>query len=220
MEHRLYSLAKYPLKLTWHENKTTYLTVRKEKSVLHLRLHRLFFHAPTPILEALLLYAAKRDREAGGKIKQMAHLYFSSLVLEPSLMNSQGKVYNLQEILDRMQVFMPIKVENISIGWSKRSRVGSFRSITYGTFNRCTREICIHPILDQSEVPLYFLEFIVYHELLHAIYPSKMDGKGKCQIHSKEFKEQEELFPRFKLAKEWEKKSLEFFKRGQKHGRS
>jgi hypothetical protein len=216
MNHRLHELAPCPLHLIWHENKTTYLSVKKERRRLSLRVHRLFFDAPTPVLEALLHYALKGDRDSLAILKQMAHLHFSQNHIAPDPLSSQGKIYDLQEILDRSRQIIP--VADVSIGWSNRRTKSKFRSMTFGTYDKHSRQIRIHPLLDDPDVPLYFLEFIVYHELLHAVCPSKMDIEGRCSVHTREFRDRERQFPRFHEAKEWEKTSLKYFKR-KSHGR-
>lgn len=218
MQHKLHTLAPLPLNIVWHENKTTYLSIRKERRCLHLRLHRLFYDAPTPVLEALIQFALKRDRKSSVIIKQMAHLHFSNEVVQPEPLESRGAVYDLQEILNRWNEIL--KIENIFIGWSKYSRASRFRSLTFGSYDKHCRQIRINPLLDQKEVPLYFLEFIVYHEMLHAVCPSKMDSQGRCLVHTKEFREKEKQFPQYQEAKEWEKTSLTFFKKRKSHGRS
>ena len=148
--HRLHTLSPVPLKLVWHENKATYLTVRKERKQLYLRIHKLFYDAPTPVLEALIEYAIKKDRESGIVIKQMAHLYYSNVILEPPKVNPKGSVYDLSEIFDRINGHLLEKIEGVSIGWSKRRPWKSkFYSITYGTFDKHTRQIRINPILEQ-----------------------------------------------------------------------
>lgn len=218
MKHKLELLATVPIEIIWHENKTTYLTVKKEAGRTSLRLHRLFYDAPTPVLEALLRYAFKRDRKAKAIIRQMAHLHFSRNVAEAKPLSSSGNCYDLKEIFDRMLSLVPI--QGVSIGWSDRPRIGRLRSITFGTFDHHTRQIRINPILDDREVPLYFLEYIVYHEMLHALCPSKMDGSGRCAVHTREFREKERQFPRFSDAKSWEKGCFTFFKMRRKRGRS
>lgn len=221
-DHRLHELASVPIKLVWHENKATYLSVRKEKKLLHLRVHRLFYDAPTPVLEALIKYALKKDRESGIVIKQMAHMYFSSVVREAGLLEPKGNVYDLSDIFERMNPLLPEKVEGVSIGWSNRkSRKSKFRSITLGTFDKHCHQIRINQILDEEDVPLYFIEFIVYHEMLHAICPSIIDKQGRCSVHTKEFRAFEKQFPEYEKARAWEKNSLNFFKRKKgSYGRS
>lgn len=218
MEHRLQEFCPMPLDLVWHENKRIYLSVKKKGGRLHLRAHRLFYDAPTPVLQALIQYALKRSPEARAMIRQMAHLHFSQTHVPAEPLEQRGNIYNLQEILDRIRLLLP--VENVSIGWSNRIRLGNFSSMTFGIYDKYRRQIRIHPLLDDPEVPLYFLEFIVYHEMLHAVCPTKMDGCGRCSIHTREFKEKERQFPHYKRAKEWAKTSLTFFKKRCSYGRS
>ena len=218
MGHRLQILAPVPLQLVWHENKTTYLSVKKEGKRVILRIHKLFYDAPTPVLQALIRYALQRDPAARAVIKQMAHLHFSQFSAPAEPLQSAGKVYDLQEIFDRVRIHLII--ENLSIGWAPKPRLGKFRSITFGTFDKHRRQIRINPLLDHAEVPLYFLEFIVYHEMLHAVCPARMDAAGRCSVHTREFREKERQFPHFGKAKEWEKTSLIFFKKRKSHGRA
>lgn len=216
-KHPLEILAKVPLELIWHENKTTYLSVKKTAKGVLLRVHRLFYDAPTPVLEALIRYALKREKGAKAIVKQMAHLYFSKTKAIPKPLNPMGQTYNLLEIFEKMQKVLP--VDGVTIGWSDRKVLGKFRSITFGTYDYHTHQIRINPILDDVQVPLYFLEYIVYHEMLHAVCPSQMDCKGRRSIHPREFREKERQFPLFEEAKSWEKKSLTFFKKRQICGR-
>lgn len=219
IKHPLEELATFPIELIWHENKTVYITVIKERGRVLVRLHRLFYDAPTPVLEALLRYANGRDRQAKAVIRQMAHLHFAKKRGERKDLKSRGSTYDLQTIFHRMHKWVP--VEDVAIGWSDRQGRGRFHSITFGAYDCHARQIRINPLLDDPEVPLYFLEYIVYHEMLHALCPSKMDGEGRCSVHPREFREKERQFPRYEEAKKWEKGSLAFFKkRGRSHGRS
>jgi hypothetical protein len=141
--------------------------------------------------------------------------------VESKSLEPVGRTYNLLEIFKQLRKVLPLApLENVSIGWSDRGRSGSFRSITFGTFDKHRRSIRINPILDDPEVPQYFLEFVVYHEMLHAVIPTKINESGRCTIHSKEFRENERLYTHYYMAKEWEKKSLVFFKKRRKHGRA
>jgi len=212
MIHRLQKLSSHPLEIVWHENKATYISVRKIGGRLFLRLHRLFHDAPTPVLQAIIQFALKRDARSRAIIRQMAHLHFSRAPSEPRALASQGKAYDLQEIFNRINE--PLKLEGISIGWSTKSPRGKFRSMTFGCFDGSCRQIRINPLLDSPQVPLYFIEFIVYHEALHAVCPPRMDASGRAFIHTREFREKERQFPQFEAAKKWEKGSLKFFKQG------
>lgn len=219
MEKKLQAFCPLPLRIVWHENRSTYLSVFKKGSCLHLRVHRLFYNAPTPVLEALIRYALRQnDREARAIIKQMVHLHFSKNRTLPKPLSAVGSTYHLQEIFDRMNALLDIS--DVSIGWSSRTRNGKLRSITFGLYDKHCRQIRINPILDHPDVPLYFIEFIVYHEMLHAVCEAKIDARGRCAVHTLEFRKREKQFPSYKQAKQWEQTSLMFFKMRQSHGRS
>lgn len=222
MEERLQALCPIPLTIAWHENKSSYLSIRKEKGRLFLRLHRLFLTAPTPVLEALVMMSLKKNNpEARATVRKMAHLYFSQNHLPAENLNAQGTVYDLSSIYEEIKRLYFSPDYEASIGWGNRGRKGRFRSITFGSYDRSCRQIRIHPLLDDAAVPRYFVEFIVYHEMLHAVCLPKMDASGRYSIHTAEFRQKERLFPHFAAAKEWEKKSLIFFKRRKlSHGRS
>jgi len=228
---KLAALCPLPLNLAWHENRTSFFSCRKDGRSVHLRLHRLFAKAPTPVLEAVVGYAVKGDRNAGTIVRQMAHLYFSKQCIAPDDLESKGRFYDLLAIRERIQkwYFPDLDVYHnrpttcgIAIGWSTHRRVGAFKCMTFGSYDRHRNQIRINPLLDDAAVPLYFLEFIVYHEILHARLPARIDARGRVHSHTREFRLREKQFLEFAAAKEWEKKSLQFFKAKTKrirHGR-
>jgi len=67
--------------------------------------------------------------------------------------------------------------------------------------------IMINPILDNKKVPRYVLEFIVYHEMLHAAIDMELQN-GRRRIHSKEFKKRERMYKYYHKAVAWEKQKL------------
>jgi hypothetical protein len=215
---KLAALCPLPLNLAWHENRTSFFSCRKERRSIHLRLHKLFAKAPSPVLEAVVFYAVKGDRKAGIIVRQMAHLYFSQKRIAADELEAKGKAYDLHEVRDRIKKNYFPDVE-VAIGWSTHRRVGRFKCMTFGSYDRHRNQIRIHPFLDDAAVPLYFLEFIVYHEMLHAVIPARMDVRGAIHSHTREFRLKEKQFPEFERAKEWEKNSLQFFKR-KLHGRT
>lgn len=212
IEQQLQALSPLPLQIVWHTNRTTYLTIRKEKQRLLLRLHCLFREVEKPVLQAVLQMALKRDAAARALVRVAAHRYFSQNRIPPKPLNPIGKIYHLQTILNQIQqTYFPTE-ESPTIGWTP-ARIGRFRSITFGTYSRQGNQIRINSLLDHPEVPLYFVEFIVYHEMLHAVCPSQIHPSGRCRVHTKEFRHKERQFPHYQAAKEWGKKSLTFFKK-------
>lgn len=68
------------------------------------------------------------------------------------------------------------------------------RSIRLGSYHRGTRVIRIHPQLNSSDVPVYFIQSIIHHEYLHHILgPS----------HDRRFHRHERRFRFHREAKDW-----------------
>ncbi len=213
MDQKLQTLCPIPLQISWHESRS-YLSFLKKNGTLFLRLHRLFLEAPSPVLEAVIrMVLRKNDLEARAIVRKMAHLYFSQKRLPPKKLTAQGTTYDLQMIYEKLKERHFSPDYSSAIGWSKASRQGRFRFITFGSYDQHRDQIRINPLLDSTDVPLYFLEFIVYHEMLHAVCRPKMDPSGRCSVHTAEFRAKERQFPQYKEAKEWEKSSLKIFKK-------
>jgi hypothetical protein len=73
--------------------------------------------------------------------------------------------------------------------------------------------IRVHPLLDRSFVPAWFLEYVIFHEMLHAVVPDRFDRSGRRLIHHDGFTEKERQYRHFRRAKVWEQENLARFLR-------
>jgi hypothetical protein len=67
--------------------------------------------------------------------------------------------------------------------------------------------IRIHPALDRRWVPRYFLEYVMFHEMLHHLMPHTR-GAGRRALHPPEFREREKEFRHYERAMAWERSHL------------
>ena len=215
----LQSICPLPLTLVWHQNLRSYLSFRKEKKGIYLRLHQLFERADRPVLDALIAYICQSDKAARAIVRKEAHDYFSRCRSPSAPLDTRGEVFDLQVLYDRLKGQFFDSSFDAAIGWSRAPARKRYRHITLGTYDRHRHRILIHPFLDRKGVPEYFIEFIVYHEMLHAVVPTHIDLAGRCRSHTRPFRLREQAFPHYRAAKEWEKQSLTFFK-GNCDGRS
>jgi len=119
----------------------------------------------------------------------------------------RGRYHDLDAILDdvRGRFFPDCAAVRICWGrWSGRART---RSIRFGAYLPEAALIRIHPALDQAFVPRLFVEFIVYHELLHHVMPP-VRVNGRYQIHSSAFRRRERQFPAYAEVVAWRRRSL------------
>jgi hypothetical protein len=78
------------------------------------------------------------------------------------------------------------------------------KSIKMGSYSAESRVIRIHPALDQPGVPRFFVEWIVFHEMLHHLYRARAGSERRRGVHPPEFVEHERRFHAFHRAQAWE----------------
>lgn len=192
-----------------NDNFRTYLSISRGVS-LRISLHRIFLSAPDDVLDALVSYAQgdkKSQRVLQSYItKEKVHLDYSNRV-DPEAFDVKGVVHNLQDIYDTINTTHFDSALKLSITYFEGKRNAS-RCATLGSYCDTRKLIKIHKKLDTNTVPRYVVEYIVYHEMLHAIFPEQCDAQGRRRSHHVEFKRQERKFPHFLLAKLWIKDNL------------
>jgi len=121
---------------------------------------------------------------------------------------NRGRHHDLDAILRGLRArYFPDCAEVVRIRWGRWGGRARPRSMRFGTYLLDSQSIRIHPALDQAFVPRYFVEFIVYHELLHHVIPP-VRVNGRYQIHSPAFRQREREFPAYAEAIAWRQRSL------------
>lgn len=112
--------------------------------------------------------------------------------------SSSGKVYELEEIFDDLNVkfFAPLLPKPV-MTWStqKTYRILGHHDSTHDT-------IVISRSLDESDVPRYVVEYVMFHEMLHIAHPT-VHHNGRRYNHTPAFRKDERRFPQFDLAEKW-----------------
>jgi predicted SprT family Zn-dependent metalloprotease len=83
---------------------------------------------------------------------------------------------------------------------------------TWGLYYDDGKEIVVNPLLKLKWVPLDFLRYIIYHEMLHQVVPSIEKGKY-VRHHTLEFRKKELLFPNALDLELWEHRHIHRFRR-------
>ncbi|HYO68772.1 MAG TPA: hypothetical protein VEU33_22095 [Archangium sp.] len=214
---RLSAELRMPVRLAVTDNRSTMVSFRRSANALQLRLHHMFLDAPEPVVRAVADYAGRGNRLAGGvlddyirgqqpRIRQERHA--AEADLEP-----RGRCFDLQVLFDQLnRVYFHGSIQ-ARIGWGRMPPRRRRKSIRLGVYDHQTREIRIHPGLDRPEVPSYFVEFIIFHEMLHQLFPSS-NGTGRRVHHPRAFREREKAFPLYSAALRWERENLNLLLRG------
>jgi len=97
--------------------------------------------------------------------------------------------------------------------WGRRRRHRPKDHFVFGTIQEEDRLIRINPLLDQPFVPLWFLKYILYHEMLHSVVPDELLPDGRRRVHTEEFNRREQKYRGYRRARRWEEDNLARFLR-------
>ena len=195
-----------------NDNYSTVLSYRQKKLQADVfSMHRIFLTANEEVQEALLQYACGRNNKfVRLTLKQFMHeafknIDYSSRTKEETL-HSKGKFFNLESLLSSINKEYFEEKAQVKITWFGQPRKLRRKIPTLlGQYNDLLKLIKIHRWLDHKSCPQYFISFVIYHEILHAIYPPYLDDNKRCHFHDRHFREKEKQFKEYHLAKAWEK---------------
>lgn len=126
----------------------------------------------------------------------------------------KGRFFDLRQVFDKLNGrYFKSRLRGYTIVWGRRRKQRPREYMVFGTIQEDDRVIRIHPLLDRAFVPSWFLEYVVYHEMCHAVVPDLIDEKGRRVIHHERFYAKEREFHWFRRAKQWEDENLARFLR-------
>jgi hypothetical protein len=217
LAYRLSADLGMPVRLAVTDNRSTMVSFRRGANVLQLRLHHMFLEAPEPVVRAVADYAGRGHRGAGGLlddyIRGQQPLIRQMRRESDADLNPLGRCFDLQAMFNAVNATFFGGGIQARIGWGRMPPRRRRKSIRLGVYDHQTREIRIHPALDRPEVPAFFVEFIVFHEMLHQLFPSTGRG-GRRVHHPRAFRERERTFPHYAAALRWERENLGVLLRG------
>ena len=200
------SLGCVHLRIT--NNRRRMLSFREVKGGLEVRAHHLFL-CDIALTGPKLLTFIQGDTSAQAQLRAFVQSHRDLLrSVAKGPFKTLGQFHDLDWLLGQaraltLELEAPQTLEGVRITWGRHTR--GKRSIRLGSFDFEQRLIRVHPALDERWVPSFFLEFVVYHELLHALYPPLSGAKTtRHHIHHDTFRQMERRFPRYQEALAWE----------------
>jgi hypothetical protein len=168
--------------------------------------------APRPVLEAVIMilgYKVMRRRP----LKEYLRTYelfrcdpgIAEAVRERRILKGRkhiageaGCYYSLESIYGELnRTYFNNQIDIARIGWGfrrSRSRMGHY--------DPAHHTITLSPVLDAPDVPGFVVRYIVYHEMLHAVFEATSVGVRKRHHHA-EFRRAERAYPDFARAKKF-----------------
>ncbi|MFN2452976.1 MAG: SprT-like domain-containing protein [Pyrinomonadaceae bacterium] len=151
--------------------------LKKQTPEVHERIYRDFAYTPQ-ILRASDIARRRRGRKI--------------------ISSAKGRVYDLDKMFARLNHrYFDDSIEKPALTWSQRRT----RRIL-GHHDAAHETIVISKTLDAGDVPEWFVEYILYHEMLHIKHPARIIN-GRRYYHTNAFRADEARFPHYAAAQEW-----------------
>lgn len=224
-----------PVLLSITDNRHSIISHAVRHGVLHARIHHMFLDAPPRVVDALVRYVTRGDREASRVVGQYIESNGARLARRRARaipLQAKGKHHDLLAIFRELNERYFDGACTALITWGQkgkrpeRLRGEPRKSIKLGSYAALERLIRIHPALDGAWVPRYFVAYVVYHEMLHHMIPSArgtvrrasanlparvMSSHGQLErrvLHPPELLERERAFRNYERAITWERRHI------------
>jgi hypothetical protein len=221
LERRLRARLGAPVEVDLHDNTHTMVTFQRVGGRFSVRLHHMFLKAQEPVLDALAGFIRGTDPDSSAELDRYIEQN-RSLIRRPSPAKlrrrlellPRGKHHDLSSILEALnrRYFRSRIRVNIAYSLAPRARRPR-KSIKMGSYSADSKVIRIHPALDQPRVPRFFVEWIVFHEMLHHVHRARRAPDGRRCVHTPEFLAHERRFHDFSRAQAWEDRNLDLLLR-------
>jgi len=194
-----------PVSLIITDNATRMVSVKPENNAVSVRLHWMFLHAGDEVIREIAVFLKNSRRRTPfitRFIRENRHCIKKGNG-SPYRGNTQGKYFDLKELFDSINREYFDQRIHASIEWGRKSPRRSVRRRTLGSYCRDYNIIRIHPVLDRKNTPLYYIRYVIYHEMLHSEIGEE-NRNGRRLMHSSEFRRRERMFSEYRKAKEWD----------------
>lgn len=217
LKRRLKTRLHARVELDIHDNTHTMVTFQRHRGTWRLRLHHMFLAAPDNVLDVLARFIRQGDAASSAALdkfiernKALIRKLPASQLRKRLKIEPRGHTHDLARIFQSLNAryFKGRNTATITYGPAPKTRLPR-KSIKMGSYSADAKVIRIHPALDQARVPRYFVEWIVFHEMLHHVHRARKGEDGRRCVHTPEFVAAERRFHDFRRAQRWEDENLE-----------
>jgi hypothetical protein len=187
-------------------------TIRLRSGHVYVRLSDICKQCPPSVLRAIAFVLVARL--LGKRVPAVHDRAYREYSLTPEVMrasdiasrgrgrkmigSARGNVYDLDKLFVKLnRKYFDSELEKPTLTWSQRKT----KSIL-GHHDRVYESITISKSLDSAQVPEWFVEFILYHEMLHIKHVARMIN-GRRYYHTTAFRLDEKRFARYDDAMHW-----------------
>ncbi len=209
-----------PVDLVLTNNRQAMVSVRRAAGRCRLRLHHMFTQADPKTIDALAALASQSPGEKKRARKRLqTFIEDHEEAIKPR--KARRKVHlrpvglhhdlskRLKAVLESCFEGQERRfLQDVHITWGRRRTASApQRQIRLGSYDIERNIIRIHPTLDARQVGSWVLDFIIFHELLHKLIPSRRSG-GRFIHHSPHFRSREKTHADYERFQQWKQRSL------------
>ena len=201
-----------PVEVRFYPYAGLHHTIRLRSGRVYVRLSDICKNSPPEVLRSLAFILVARL--LGKRVPKLHDRIYREYSLTPDVLRSsdiarrrrgrkmissaQGEVYDLEKLFSRLnRRYFGNELAKPALTWSQRRT----RSIL-GHHDRVYDSITISKTLDSDDVPEWFVEYILYHEMLHIKHPARLIN-GRRYYHTSGFRIDERRFPYYQEAQQW-----------------
>lgn len=187
-------------------------TIRLRSGRVYVRLSDICKDSPANVMRALAFVLVARL--LGKRIPDVHIRVYQDYSVTPEVMrasdlarrrrgrkfisSAQGDAYDLEKMFAKLnRRHFDGELKKPALTWSQRRT----RNIL-GHHDRVYDTVTISKTLDSHDVPEWFVEYILYHELLHVKHPARLIN-GRRYYHTSAFRLDERRFPHYEEAQKW-----------------
>ena len=203
-----------PVEVTFGRARRQVLVAKPKGSGWSLRLNAGFGQAPPEVRAAVAAWMAngRRARRASAVLDAWIQDLGQRLSQEPRPMpplRPRGRAHDLGVLFGRVLAHDLSEAELARLSppaltWGRMTRRAR-RSLQLGSYDADLNLIRIHPVLDQEAVPDWFVRFVLFHEVLHALYPPSRGRGSRVLHHPPEHVNRERQHPDWNRAEAWQR---------------
>ncbi|MDR1613298.1 MAG: hypothetical protein LBT97_11035 [Planctomycetota bacterium] len=175
-------------------------------------MQRMFLSAPDFVVRAVADMAAGRpaDRDAirrfvAGSPAAAPDGRLPERIKRPAAPARGGAYHDIRLYADELNATYLGNRSTAEIAWGRKISAGIRRSIQFGSYDPTRNRITMNRRLDRAGIPRYFVEYILFHEMLHEVLGIGERADGRRDIHGRVFKLMESTYPDFDKALRYER---------------
>jgi len=206
----LYERIPFESKIHFRSQNNRLVSIHKKIFSTKINIHPVFLNGDLNILNDILNVITNRNSDLSKK--RLQSFYHSNKRERISKIDHRYKYKNIGSLfsscISEAKRNYDIDLSDLKITWGRNSK-NRRRSIRFGSYDKTSNLVRLHPILDNEKIPDHFVESIIKHEIAHHIVRSLHND---AKPHSKEFKEiYKKIDSEHETSRKWEKTNKKMF---------